>query len=101
MPLVKVASIRELAPGTVIEVTAGGKPYALCNVDGELHALEGVCPHRGGPLGQGSLQGAVLVCPWHSWEFDCRTGENTWDSATRVNRVPVTVEGDDVLIDIP
>jgi nitrite reductase/ring-hydroxylating ferredoxin subunit len=101
MPFVKVANVRDLAPGTVLEVSVAGKPYALCNVDGELHALEGVCPHRGGPLGQGSLQGALLICPWHGWEFDCRTGENTWDSATRVGKVAVRVENDDVLIDAP
>jgi nitrite reductase (NADH) small subunit len=90
-----------LPPGGVVEVTAGGKEYALCNVAGQLHALEGTCPHRGGPLGQGTLQEAVLTCPWHGWEYDCRTGENTWDSNVKLRKFPVKVEGDDVLIDVP
>lgn len=101
MPFTKVATLSALPPGTVMEITAGGKEYALCNVAGELHALEGKCPHRGGPLGQGRLQDGVLVCPWHGWEYDCRTGENTWDAAVKLAKFAVKVERDDVLIDLP
>ena len=79
----------------------GGKPYAICHVDGEVHALEGTCAHKAGPLGQGALHGHMVVCPWHAWEFDCRTGENDRSPDVKVANVPVKVEGDDILIDVP
>lgn len=101
MPFVKVGNLSSLAPGQVMEVNVAGKPYAVCNLSGELHALDGTCPHRGGPLGQGVLQQDILVCPWHAWEYDCRSGENTWDSSTKVQKFPVKADGDDILIDLP
>lgn len=78
-----------------------GNPYAICNVAGTLHAVDGVCPHAGGPLGQGALHGHMLVCPWHAWEYDCRTGENDFDAAICVEPRAVRVEGEDILLDVP
>jgi nitrite reductase/ring-hydroxylating ferredoxin subunit len=101
MAFVKVGSLSSLPSGEVIEVEVAGKQYAICNAGGELHALDGVCPHQGGPLGQGALHKGILVCPWHAWEYDCRSGENTWDPETRLEKFPVRVEGDDILIGLP
>jgi nitrite reductase (NADH) small subunit len=56
------------------QVQAGGREYAVCNVSGQIYAVEGVCPHRGAPLAYGALHDHTIVCPWHAWEFDCRTG---------------------------
>lgn len=82
-----------------METEVAGKIFAICNVDGELHAMEGTCPHRGGPLGHGALHGHTLVCPWHGWEYDCRTGQNLMDESVGVDTVAVKLEGDDILID--
>lgn len=82
-----------------MEVKVGDKPYAICNVDGQLEALEGTCPHRGGPLGHGALHGETLVCPWHAWEFNCRTGKDV-TGGPGVAKVAVKTEGDDILIDV-
>ncbi|HEY1338924.1 MAG TPA: Rieske (2Fe-2S) protein [Bryobacteraceae bacterium] len=101
MAFVKVGSIAQLPPGSVMEAEVGGNTYAVCNADGELHALDGVCPHAGGPLGQGALHGSTLVCPWHAWEYDCRTGLSDLDEDLRVERFAVRTEGDDILIDVP
>jgi nitrite reductase (NADH) small subunit len=101
MPFVKVGSIAQLPPGSVMEAEAGGNVYAVCNVGGELHALDGVCPHSGGPLGEGALHGYSLVCPWHAWEYDCRTGVNDFDQDVKVATFPVRLEGSDILIDVP
>ena len=101
MPLLKVSPLSELPPGTVTEIEVNGAPYALCNVDGKLHCIEGVCPHAGGPLGQGMLNGNNIVCPWHAFEFDCRTGVNDFDEDMQVQTYPVVVQNGDVLIDIP
>jgi len=101
MAFVKVGSLSVLPPGSVMEVHVGDGTYAVCNAGGEIHALDGICPHAGGPLGQGALHGTTLVCPWHAWEFDCRTGEHDYNPAVRVATYPVQVIGDEILIDIP
>ncbi len=101
MPLVKVGTLSALPPGSVTEVMVNGQPYAICNVDGAVHALNGVCIHRGGPLGQGQIHDGRIVCPFHMWEFDCATGEYDYDPSKRVATYPVKVEGDDILIEAP
>jgi len=99
--LVRVASLRQVPPGEVIEVTVEGVRYAICNVDGRVHALSGDCLHRGGPLGYGRMNGYQVVCPWHLWEFDCRTGAYDRNPEIRLPTYPVRVEGDDILIELP
>lgn len=99
MAFIKVASLASLPPGSLTEVTLGEDPYALCNIGGELHALDGICPHAGGPIGQGNLQDNIVTCPWHEWSFDCRTGENDFDSSVKLALFPIKAEGDDILID--
>ena len=54
-----------LSPGEVTEVIIGGTAIAIANVDGEFHALSNACPHAGGPLGEGQLEGSLLRCPYH------------------------------------
>src|SRR5579871_2901060 len=98
MSLVKIGSFAALPPGSVMEAQVDGNPYAICNVAGELYALDGICPHAGGPLGQGALHGNTLVCPWHAWEYDCRTGVNDFDDDVKVAKFPVKIQGDDILI---
>ena len=94
---VKVAAVTDVAPGSGTCVEVDGKPIALFNVGGTFHALHGVCPHRGGPLGEGDLDGATVTCPWHAWEFDVTTGESLTDDLC-VARYEVKVEGDAVLV---
>ncbi len=101
MALVKVARLSELKRDSVMEAMVDGEPYAVCNLGGEVFALGGVCPHRGGPLGQGTVNDGRITCPWHAWEFDCRTGVNDYDEACRVPTFAVQVQGDDVLADLP
>lgn len=71
---VDVLDASSLAEGEVAEVLVGGEALVLCRVDGVVHALDAVCPHAGGPLAEGDLDGHELVCPWHGWPFDVRTG---------------------------
>ena len=100
MPFIKVGTIDALPAGSVMEAEVGGNTYAICNLGGELSAFEGVCPHAGGPLGQGNLDGNLLICPWHGWEYDCRTGANGYDESVKLAKYPVKVDGDDILIDV-
>jgi len=101
MPFVKVSSLSALPPGSTAEVSVGENYYALCNIDGEVHALDGVCPCSGGPLGQGVLQQNLLVCPWHGRRYDCRTGMHHFDDQVTVAKFPVRLEGGDIFIDVP
>lgn len=101
MPLVRVGSLAALPPGSVMEALVGDGTYVVCNAAGEIHAMDGICPHAGGPLGQGALHGTTLVCPWHAWEYDCRSGANEMDDGLRLAKVPVKIQGDDILIDVP
>jgi nitrite reductase (NADH) small subunit len=101
MPFVKVAPAAGIEPDSVTEVLVGDTPYAICSVGGKITALSGVCPHRGGPLGQGAINGSNVVCPWHAWEWNCATGENDMDPATKVATCEVKIEGGDIFLNIP
>jgi nitrite reductase (NADH) small subunit len=96
-----VGNVSSFPDGEVREVHVGGEPFAICNVNGQLHAVRGVCPHNGGPLGHGALHGNMLVCPWHAWEFDCLTGEHDYNSAITVETIAVVVNGGEVSLDLP
>ncbi|OGS60520.1 MAG: non-heme iron oxygenase ferredoxin subunit [Euryarchaeota archaeon RBG_19FT_COMBO_69_17] len=96
---VRVAKVHEVPPGSSKVVVAGGHTVALFNVDGTFHALSNVCLHRGGPVGEGSLEGTTVACPWHGWEYDVRTGQNVTNPSARLRQFPVRVEGDDVLVE--
>jgi nitrite reductase (NADH) small subunit len=101
MPLfVKMATLDELPPGSAKEVEHDGRVYAIFNVDGALLAIDGICPHQGGPLAEGYVEGTCVTCPWHGWEFDLRTG--TMPSGSRIKQpvYEVKVEGRDVLVSV-
>jgi nitrite reductase (NADH) small subunit len=84
-----------------METVVDGDSYAVCNVDGEVYALDGICPHAGGPLGQGALHGETIVCPWHAWEYNCRTGAWVGADDQRLDMFAVKIESGDVFTDVP
>jgi len=67
---VNVATVEEIPPGTGRTVEVQGVWIALFNVDGSFYALDNTCPHAGGPLGEGCLDGHIVECPWHGWRFN-------------------------------
>jgi nitrite reductase/ring-hydroxylating ferredoxin subunit len=89
---VRVLPEADLAPGNATEVLVGERAVALFNVDGAFHALTNTCLHRGGPLGQGTLDGCVVMCPWHAWTFDVTTGVSTVNPELKVARYEVKRE---------
>ena len=97
---VPAIAVADLAPGRAAEVTVAGQPVALFNVDGTFHALVNRCPHRGGPLGQGFVEGQQVSCPWHNWTFDLTTGENVASADLKVARYEVKVEDGQVLVKV-
>ncbi len=82
-------------------MSVDGKQVALVYKDGEFSAISGVCNHVGGPLGEGSLEGEFVVCPWHHYKFNCRTGQGEpgFDE-DRVPSYPLKIEDGQVLIDL-
>ena len=98
---VKVAQTSELSPGTGKVVEVDGRRVALFNVEGAFHALDNTCTHRGGPLGEGKLNGESVTCPWHGANFNVKTGAVTKPPAgAGVRSFPVKVEGNDVLVEL-
>jgi nitrite reductase/ring-hydroxylating ferredoxin subunit len=100
MPFARAAKISDVPAGNVHEVQVAGKAVALANVGGKFFAINNTCLHRGGPLGQGSLQGQIVTCPWHGWEYDVTTGKVVQNPATGVTCYPTEVRGDEVFVDI-
>ena len=98
---VRLCGVQEApASGQVREAEVNGVAICLANVDGELSALDNWCPHRRGPLGQGWIEGQAVICPWHSWAFDVKTGQAEHPVHERVDVFPLKVEGDDLLVDL-
>jgi len=104
-----VAAVSEIPPGGRKRVEVAGRDVAVFNLEGEFFAIANKCPHRGGPLCQGTLtglvlsdepgdyqyvrQGEIIRCPWHNWEFDVRTGKSWCDpEKVRARRFGVSVE---------
>ena len=98
MAFVCVAKATDIAPGQIREIRLEEMTIALANVGGQFHAISNTCLHRGGPLGQGSLQGNVVTCPWHGWSFDVTSGKVTRNQTAGVACYPVELRGDDVYV---
>ncbi|MBS0260429.1 MAG: Rieske (2Fe-2S) protein [Planctomycetes bacterium] len=98
---VRVASVSDVPPGGSKEVMAEDKVIALFNVDGVFHALDGICPHAGGPLAEGTLRGTTITCPWHGWQFNVSNGQNCLNPRISHKYFSVKVEGSDVFVELP
>jgi nitrite reductase (NADH) small subunit len=98
---VKLATLDELPRGGAKEVEFEGRVYAIFNIDGTVFAIDGICPHQGGPLAEGSLAGTVVTCPWHGWEINVCTGQTPLGSRVNQAVYEVKVEEKDVLVAVP
>ena len=101
MARVRVARLKDVPAGEGRVVDAGGKMIALFNVDGTYYAIDNGCPHRGGPLGDGDVDKTVVTCPWHGWRWDVATGSNANNPAVKVACFPVTIDAEEVFVDLP
>ncbi len=99
--LTRVAAVADLTPGQGKVVTAEGTEIALFNVAGVFHAIGNTCCHRGGPLGEGSLEGKTVTCPWHGWDYDVTTGATTMNPALKVPVYRTEVRGSEVFVELP
>lgn len=90
---VRICSQEELPPeGSVKEVVINGRALCVAKVNGTVSLLDGTCPHEGGPLGEGSIEGGKVVCPWHAYAFDLKTGLNDDDPDLRAVVLDSSIE---------
>jgi len=98
---VKIASQSELPdPGAAREFSCGGKTICVANVNGEISAIDNICLHRGGPLGQGAIENGKVVCPWHGWQWDPKTGEAGHNHNAKIAVYAIKVENEDVMVEV-
>jgi nitrite reductase (NADH) small subunit len=101
MPYSKLTNQSELpAPNTAKEFPCGAKEICVANVDGEYSAIDNICLHQGGPLGQGMIANGKIVCPWHGWQYDPKTGATTHNANLKVAVYPIKIENGEVSVEI-
>ena len=94
----RVGSLKAAEAGEPQLTSIGDRDVALFMCGGKVVATDGQCPHNEGPLAEGEVEGTILTCPWHGWQFDLVTGECLEDDRLVLARYPVRIDGDDVLI---
>jgi len=99
MTFLRAARKDEIPTGAIREFQVNGRTLALANVDGKFYAINNTCLHRGGPLGQGELQGKVVTCPWHGWQYDVTSGKVSANPSVGVDCYAIEMRGDDIFVD--
>ncbi|MBI4313581.1 MAG: non-heme iron oxygenase ferredoxin subunit [Candidatus Omnitrophica bacterium] len=95
---VRVAQTSDIPAGEGRSFEVEGKMIAVFNVNDTFYAIDNVCPHRGGPLGEGYLENKTVTCPWHGWQFDVTCGKSTVNPAAAVASLPVKMEGSEIFV---
>lgn len=95
---IPAAKIQDVPPGRGVVSQLEGTSVAIFNVNGKFFATQNHCPHRGGPLGEGELNGTTITCPWHAWQFDVGSGCHLENPDLKLRCFPVKVNGEDILI---
>ncbi|MGH7231762.1 MAG: Rieske (2Fe-2S) protein [Nitrospiraceae bacterium] len=95
---VRIAGISEVMPGTGMVAEVNEQSIAVFNVDGTYYAIDNTCVHRGGPLGEGELEGDVVTCPWHAWQYNVKTGISINNPSACVKSYQVKVDGSDIKV---
>ena len=96
---VRVASAGDVPAGEMLIVEVEGEEIVLANVDGQVYAFGNGCTHRGGPLGEGLLEGDEVECPFHQGRFNVKTGEAVQEPPTEpIPTYEVQVDGDDIRV---
>ena len=101
MAFEKIGNISEVPPGSAKVYEVGDRAVAVCNVGGELYAIDDVCTHDEGSLDQGELEGYEIECPRHGARFDVRSGEGkALPAVLPIDTFKVRLQGDDIEIEM-
>ena len=90
----RLAPVSEFAAGEGRPFTIDGIHLAVFLYEGSFHAVDNRCPHMGYPMSKGSIRDGVLICHWHHWEFDLKTGGCLLTSGDDLKAFPVEVRDD-------
>ena len=93
--------LSEIPATGLIECVVDGRILAIFNINGKIHAADGICPHQGGSLGKGSLHGCVVRCPWHGWEYDVTNGQHQSIPAICIPTFETRISADNVEVRFP
>ena len=99
--MIRVLDSAALPEGGREVVEVRDRKLAVARVEGRVWAIDNLCPHRGGELGLGDLQGHHLYCPQHAWCFDVRTGEGFFPQGIRVQRFDVEERDGGIWVEVP
>ena len=97
---IRIGACSEIPTGGCRVYEAAGSTIAVFNLRGALHAIDSTCIHRGGPLGEGSIEGNIVTCPWHYWGFDVTTGKSTMSPDLGVRKYSLDVRGEDLFVEV-
>jgi nitrite reductase (NADH) small subunit len=102
MGFVRVAEVGDIPVGKGAHIERDGIALAVFNAGGgRFFATSPLCPHEAGPLAEGWLEGDVVVCPWHGYDFELTTGRCRADDTLAVAVYPVRVRGTTIEVEIP
>ncbi len=96
----RVCGIDDIPLGKGREFVVGGRVIAVFHSEEGFHALDGICPHAGGPLAQGMLRQRVVTCPWHGWQFDVTTGCHQINARIAQQTYAVVLRDGDIYVDL-
>lgn len=96
----KIATVDEIPSGQGRIFEVNGNQIAVWNLNGNFYAFQNVCPHRGGPVGEGEIEGNTITCPWHGWRFDITSGINPFNPAAKLSCYAVKVDNNEVHVSV-
>jgi nitrite reductase (NADH) small subunit/3-phenylpropionate/trans-cinnamate dioxygenase ferredoxin subunit len=95
---IPVAKVADVAPGSATTVVVDGREIAVFHIGEVFYALDNTCPHQGGPLADGWIEGATVTCPWHAWCFRLEDGKMALGDFASVDAFAVRVDGDTISV---
>jgi nitrite reductase (NADH) small subunit/3-phenylpropionate/trans-cinnamate dioxygenase ferredoxin subunit len=97
----RVASTEDVIEGIGLCVAVEDKRLAIFLYQGSYYAIDDACPHRGSSLHEGKVDQGVVLCPWHQWRFDLRTGLSPVNPQSRIETYRIWSEGEDIMVEVP
>ena len=98
---IKVGKVDHFSDGATRVVEIAGRTVAVFQVDGAFYAIDSVCPHAGGSLGQGKVDGMEVICPLHEYRFDIRDGHCSTDPSCKAVTYKISQQGGDLMVEVP
>jgi len=97
---IKASKKSEIPEGHGKSITLEGHALGIFNIGGNVCAIDNTCKHRGGPLGDGELNGSTVTCPWHGWQYDVTSGACATNPGVSQKKYNIKLEEDDIFVEI-